>query len=94
MKKITLFLIALLLASVSFAQDRTSEHARKTLEIYKTIIKVDTSKLRGNTKKVAQYLAGELIAVGFPAEDIEVVSKPPFAALDHWSIILRELAGD
>jgi acetylornithine deacetylase/succinyl-diaminopimelate desuccinylase-like protein len=66
---------------VSFAQDRSSEHARKTLEIYRTIVEVDTSKLKGNTPKVAQYLADELIAAGFPAEDVEVVLMPPTAAL-------------
>ena len=74
-------LIAILISTVSIAQDRSSEHAKKTLEIYKTIIEVDTSKHRGNTPKVAQYLADELVAAGFPPEDIEVVHMPPFAAL-------------
>jgi acetylornithine deacetylase/succinyl-diaminopimelate desuccinylase-like protein len=81
MKLLIAGLIALLMSTVSAAQDRSSEHAKKTLEIYKTIIEVDTSKHRGNTPKVAQYLADELLAAGFPPEDIEVVQKPPFAAL-------------
>jgi acetylornithine deacetylase/succinyl-diaminopimelate desuccinylase-like protein len=71
----------MLFATAGVAQDRSSEHAKKTLEIYRTIIEIDTSKLRGNTPKVAQYLADELLAAGFPPEDIEVVPKPPFAAL-------------
>ncbi len=70
-----------LVSSAGFAQDRNSEHARKTLEIYRTIVEVDTSKLRDNTKKVAEYLAGELIAAGFPPADVEVVYRPPFGAL-------------
>ena len=74
-------LFAALLATASFADDRSSEHAQKTLEIYRTIIEIDTSRNRGNGLKVAQYLADELLAAGFPAEDIEVVPKPPFAAL-------------
>jgi acetylornithine deacetylase/succinyl-diaminopimelate desuccinylase-like protein len=74
-------LVAVLLATPGFADDRSSEHAQKTLEIYRTIIEIDTSKNRGNGPKVAQYLADELLAAGFPAEDIEVVPKPPFAAL-------------
>jgi len=74
-------LVAVLLATASFADDRSSEHAQKTLEIYRTIVEIDTSKNRGNGPKVAQYLADELLAAGFPAEDIEVVPKPPFAAL-------------
>jgi len=81
MRTLILSLIVVCIAPVSFAQDRSSEHARKTLEIYRTIVEVDTSKLKGNTPKVAQYLADELIAAGFPAEDVEVVLKPPTAAL-------------
>lgn len=77
----TVTAIAMLFATAGVAQDRSSEHAKKTLEIYRTIIEVDTSKNRGNTPKVAQYLADELLAAGFPPEDIEVVPKPPFAAL-------------
>jgi acetylornithine deacetylase/succinyl-diaminopimelate desuccinylase-like protein len=74
-------LFTVLLATAGIADDRSSEHAQKTLEIYRAIIEIDTSKDRGNTPKVAQYLADELLAAGFPAEDIEVVPKPPFAAL-------------
>jgi acetylornithine deacetylase/succinyl-diaminopimelate desuccinylase-like protein len=81
MRTLILSLIVILIAPVSFAQDRSSEHARKTLEIYRTIVEVDTSKLKGNTPKVAQYLADELIAAGFPAEDVEVVLMRPTAAL-------------
>ena len=81
MKTIIPGLIALLLATASTAADRDSEHAQKTLEIYRTIVEVDTSKNRNNTEKVARYLADELIAAGFPEEDVEVVPKPPFAAL-------------
>lgn len=81
MRTLTIAIFAICLAPVAVAQDRSSEHARKTLEIYRTIIEVDTSKHTGNTPKVAKYLADELIAAGFPAEDVEVVMKPPFAAL-------------
>lgn len=81
MRLLIVGLMALLMSTATVAADRSSEHAKKTLEIYKTIIEVDTSKNRGNTLKVAQYLADELLAAGFPPEDIEVVPKPPFAAL-------------
>ena len=74
-------LVAVLLAAASLADVTSSEHAQKTLEIYRTIIEIDTSKNRGNGPKVAQYLADELLAAGFPADDIEVVPKPPYAAL-------------
>jgi acetylornithine deacetylase/succinyl-diaminopimelate desuccinylase-like protein len=81
MKKTVIACVALLLATASLAADRNSEHAQKTLEIYRTIIEVDTSKNRNNTEKVANYLAGELVAAGFPREDVEVVPKAPSFAL-------------
>lgn len=81
MRKLIVAIVALCLAQAAVAQDRASAHARKTLEIYRTIIEIDTSKHTGNTPKVAKYLADELLAAGFPAEDVEVVMKPPFAAL-------------
>jgi len=81
MRNPVLLLLVILLPALAISQDRSSEHARKTLEIYRTIIEIDTSKHTGNTPRVAKYLADELIAAGFPPEDVEVVMKPPFAAL-------------
>ncbi len=78
---LALALMLILPGPVATAQDVLSEHASKTLDIYRTIVEVDTSKTQGNTEKVAQYLADELVAAGFPAEDVEVLSKGPFAAL-------------
>lgn len=77
------YLLALLVLPVLAAAqpDRNSEHAQKTLEIYRTIIEVDTSKTTGNTPRVAQYLAGELVAAGFPQEDVEVIPIDNTAAL-------------
>ena len=63
------------------AQDTDSEHARKTLEIYERIIEVETSKNLGNVPEVANYLADQLIAAGFPKEDIEVLPVGETAAL-------------
>jgi len=68
-------------ASLPAQSDRSSEHARKALEIYKTILEVDTSKQMGATPKVARYLAGELVAAGLPAADVEVVPLGDKAAL-------------
>jgi carboxypeptidase PM20D1 len=62
-------------------EDSSSEHARKTMEIYRTIVEVDTSKETGNTPKVARYLADELRAAGFPGDDIEIVRKGDLASL-------------
>jgi acetylornithine deacetylase/succinyl-diaminopimelate desuccinylase-like protein len=82
MKRISLLLAMVLGTSLAQAQPAVmSEHASKTLDIYRTIVEVDTSKEQGNTPRVARYLADELIAAGFPKDDVEVVSRPPFAAL-------------
>mgnify|MGYP001041920379 FL=1 len=82
MKKLAV--IALLTASLAAhaaPPGDVSAHAQKTFEIYRTIVEVDTSKTKGNTPRVARYLADELIAAGFPPEDIEVVRLGDLAAL-------------
>jgi carboxypeptidase PM20D1 len=81
MRKIALIVAALSLAPVVSAQDRNSEHAQKTLEIYTRIVEVETSKNLGNVSEVANYLASELIAAGLPKDDIEVVPIDGTAAL-------------
>lgn len=63
------------------AAEQVSDHALKTFEIFKTIIEVDTSKTKGNTPRVARYLADELIAAGFPSEDVELIRLDDLAAL-------------
>ncbi len=68
-------------ATATAAPDLNSEHAQKTLEIYKHIISVETSKNLGNVPEVANYLADELIAAGLPKEDVEVVPVGETAAL-------------
>ncbi len=82
MTRVAIVVVSVLLfAAAGMAQDRTSEHAQKTFEIYKTIIEVDTSKHRGNTLRVAQYLADQLIAGGLPADDVEVLATGDFGSL-------------
>ncbi len=74
MKIVILFVTATLLCSGTVtAQDIHSRHAQKTLEIYTRIIGVESSKNLGNVPEVANYLASELIAAGFPEEDVEVL---------------------
>jgi acetylornithine deacetylase/succinyl-diaminopimelate desuccinylase-like protein len=75
------FLAAMLLPMVSLAQQPLSDHANKTLEIYRTIVEVDTSKTTGNTPWVAQFLADELVSAGFPPADVEVLHVGSTAAL-------------
>jgi len=82
MKRVSLsIVIALLFASAVSAQDRDSEHAKKTFEIYKTIIEMETSKNLGNIPAMAQYLADELIGAGLQESDVEILPVGETAAL-------------
>jgi len=82
MKRIIMLVTAgLLSASVMAAPDINSEHAQKTLEIYTRIIGVESSKNLGNVPEIANYLASELVAAGFPEEDAEVVPLGETASL-------------
>lgn len=78
---ITLLTAGLLCSGLVAAQEAQSEHASKALEIFTRIIGVETSKNLGNVPEVANYLAGELIAAGFPEEDVEVVPLGETASL-------------
>ncbi len=77
----TILVAALICTSTAMAQEVNSEHARKTLEIYEHIIGVETSKNLGNVPKVAHYLADQLIAAGFPKDDVEILPVGETAAL-------------
>jgi len=82
MKKIITLLAVGLLSTWVMAQEPVpSEHAQKALEIYTRIIGVESSKNLGNVPEIANYLAAELIAAGFPADDVEVVPLGETAAL-------------
>ena len=82
MKNILIVFAAIVSFSTSHAEpDMNSEHAQKTLEIYRHIIGVESAKNLGNVPEVANYLAGELIAAGFPRADVEVLAVGETAAL-------------
>ena len=71
----------MLLASARAEEPIRSHHAVKTLEIYRHIIEVDTSKTKGNTVGIARYLAEQLVAAGLPEEDVEVLELGGFGSL-------------
>ena len=82
MKNIIVLLAAGLLSSFTMADVPVlSEHAKKTLEIYTRVIGVESSKNLGNVPEIANYLAAELVAAGFPEGDVEVAPLGETAAL-------------
>lgn len=70
-----------LLCSSAVAVEPDTAHARKTLEIYTRIIGMETAKNLGNVPAMADYLADQLRAAGFPEQDVEVVPLGETAAL-------------
>jgi len=77
---VTTFVVSLL-SSTLLAEDRNSEHALKTLEIYTNIIEMETSKNLGNVPGMARYLADEMIGAGLPEADVEIMPIDGTAAL-------------
>lgn len=73
--------LSLFFCGLAAAETIPSHHAARTLEIYRNIVEVDTSKTRGNTLPVARYLASELLAAGLPEEDVEVLDIEGYGAL-------------
>ena len=75
--KILTHAVALFAACLAFsaavAADRDSEHARKTLEIFETIIEIESSKGLGNVPKIAAYLSDQLLSAGFAEDDVEII---------------------
>ncbi len=73
--------VTALLPGMAVAANESNEHAQKALEIYRHIIGIESVKNSGNVKRVASFLADELVAAGFPADDVEVIPVGDAAAL-------------
>jgi carboxypeptidase PM20D1 len=82
MKNIIIFVFVLTSSiGTATAQDRNSEHAKKTLEIYTKILGMETAKNLGNVPEMAGYLADELIGAGLSEQDVEILPVENTAAL-------------
>ena len=66
--------ILLLVSAPSIGSDKTtSAHAKKSLQIYKTIIELPTVAGRGKVPEMTNYLAKELRSAGFKPEDLQIL---------------------
>ncbi|MDO6718960.1 M20/M25/M40 family metallo-hydrolase [Psychrosphaera sp. 1_MG-2023] len=82
MKKLLgIFVLLSATFSVLSVPNADSNHAKKALEIYQTIIEIPTVAGRGNVPKMAKYLASEFTAAGFAAKDIQIIPKGETASL-------------
>lgn len=80
MRLITLLLFALALPAHA-VENIPSQHAQKALEIYRTILAMETAKNLGNVPEMANYLKAELLEAGFKAGEVEVIPLGETAAL-------------
>lgn len=82
MKRLIFATLAIFLSGVVGATEEiSSAHAQKTLDIYRTIVGVESSKNLHNVQIVADYLAGEFLEAGFPRDDIEMLPASNSVAL-------------
>ena len=73
--------VSVAISTITVAAERDSVHAKKTLEIYTKVISIPTVAGRGRVPEMANYLASEFIAAGFPKADVKVIPKGEAAAL-------------
>jgi len=73
------------------APQRTAQEL-KAREIYAKVVSIPTSKGNGRVPEMAEYLAGQFRAAGFPAEDVRVV---PFKGVGDQtaSLVVRYRSG-
>ncbi len=81
MRSVTFFISFMFFAKVIQANVVSTLHHQRTLDIYRTIISLDTSKTKNNTIRVANYLASELEAGGFSPDWINVLPLNGFGSL-------------
>ena len=74
LKSLTAFGLAMGLAITAAAADPArSASDVKAREIYSKLISIPSQLGNGKVPEVAEYLAGEFRAAGFPADDIHVL---------------------
>ena len=81
MRSLTLFFSFILVTTNIQADTVSTIHFQRTLDIYRAIIAVDTSKTKNNTILLAEYLAGQLEDAGFSSDLINVISLNGFGSL-------------
>ena len=81
MRSLTLFFSFILVTTNIQADTVSTIHFQRTLDIYRAIIAVDTSKTKNNTMLLAEYLAGQLEDAGFSSDLINVISLNGFGSL-------------
>ena len=73
--------VALLTAWVVKAEPRSSAYAQEALDIYRAIVAIPTVEGRGETPRLAEYLATRFRAAGFGEGDVEIVRTGNTAGL-------------
>jgi acetylornithine deacetylase/succinyl-diaminopimelate desuccinylase-like protein len=87
-------LAAVCISSTSGAADQLGARPsdRKAREILEKVISIPTELGRGKVPEMAEYLAGEFRAAGFPADDVQVI--PYKLAGDQTAVLVVRYRGD
>lgn len=73
MKKITIALLGLVACAASAAEPVRTVHDQKAREIYAKVISIPTELGKNKVPEMAEYLAAEFRAAGFPEKDISIL---------------------
>ena len=93
-QKILAAFAALCISSVSAAADQPGARPsdRKARAILEKVISIPTELGRGKVPEMAEYLAGEFRAAGFPADDVQLI--PYKFAADQTAVLVVRYRGD
>lgn len=86
MRKLCLFAVSFVLAVTAAAADRSRKAGpfdAKAREIFAKVISIPTSAGLGKTPEMAEYLASEFRAAGFPDDDVRIVRFKQTAPIEE-----------
>jgi carboxypeptidase PM20D1 len=92
--KFAVLLIVVALASITVSGQSVSStydapHQRQALDLYRTIVAMRTAETQGEVPRLARYLAEQLRAGGFAAEDIHVLPLKLASGEETASLVVR-----
>jgi acetylornithine deacetylase/succinyl-diaminopimelate desuccinylase-like protein len=84
--------ICISLAAAAADSPGTRPSDRKAREIFEKVVSIPTELGRNKVPEMAEYLAGEFRAAGFPAEDVKVI--PYKFTADQTAVLIVRYRGD
>jgi carboxypeptidase PM20D1 len=82
-------LVPALLAAQDASSGYTAPHQTRALEIYRTVVGMRTAATHAQVPKLANYLADQFRAGGFPADDIHVLPMTVTSGEETAALVVR-----